>query len=277
LKSPVKEKLMFRLIKLEWTKFRKNTVIQLLILFFFLFFPACLYFGTLIPELPSFLPSKESFFQFPDIWDYLGYAGNWIAFFFIGVASVYLLTIEVSNKTMRQSIINGLTRNEFFLSKLLSIIIISAIASAFYAVLGLIIGLIHTEGFDLVAAFDNDWAIARFFLMCLSYTSFALMLAYIFRKSGLAVFFYISYVIIIEPLLRYFIIERVEEASFTRYFPMNACEDLMPLPVMRYANAIPDNIDFAFLLEYKEAVTATIIYLALFISLSYFLFKKRDI
>ena len=268
---------MIRLIKLEWTKFRKNTVIQLLVLFFFIFFPACMYFGTLVPDLPSFLPSKDSFFQFPSIWDYLGYAGNWIFFFFMGVAAIYFVTIEVGNKTMRQSIINGLTREEFFLSKLLSITILCVMASLYYGVLAVIIGFITTEGTSLSQAFDNEWAIGRFFLMSFAYTSFSVFLAYLFRKSGLAVFFYVSYIIIIEPLLRYFIIERIEKASWTRLFPMNAAEDLMPFPVLRYANAIPDNIDFAFLLTYKEATIATIIYCLIFTVLSYILFTRRDI
>ncbi len=268
---------MKRLILLEWTKFKKNTVIQLLLLFFVLFFPACLYFGTLIPDLPSFLPSKESFFQFPAIWEYLGYAGNWMVFFFIGVAAIYLVTIEVSNKTMRQSIINGLTRNEFFVSKLYSITILCLLATLFYTIMGMAIGLYNTEGFDLMSGFDNDWAIGRFFLMSFAYTSFALFLSYLFRKAGLAVFFYISYIMIIEPLLRYFIIERVDKASFTRFFPMNAAEDLMPMPIMQYADAVPKNIDFAFLLSYKEATIATVIFCTIFILASYYSFIKRDI
>ncbi len=268
---------MLRLIKLEWSKFRKNTVIQLLILFFFLFFPACLYFGSLIPDLPSFLPNKDSFFQFPSIWEYLGYAGNWIVFFFLGVAMIYFVTIEVSNKTMRQSIINGLTRNEFFISKIISLTILSVVATIYYGMLGLLIGLLKSESFSLALAFDNDWALSRFFLMSFAYLNFALFLAYLFRKSGIAVFFYLSYVIIIEPLIRLYFVEQIEKAAFTRYFPMNAAEDLMPLPVLRYASAVPTNIDFAFLLEYKEAALLTIAYTLIFLCLSYFLFIKRDI
>jgi hypothetical protein len=267
---------MLKLIKLEWSKFKKNTVIRLLLMFFFLFFPACLYFGTLIPDLPAFLPNKNTFFEFPAIWEYLGYAGNWIVFFFLGVAVIYLITIEVSNKTMRQSIINGMTRNEFFISKLLSVLILCCIATVFYCILGLTIGFIKTDSVTMKMAFDNDWTFARFFLMSLAYTNFALFLAYLFRKAGLAVFFYMSYIIIIEPLIRFFIIDRVSKAEFTRYFPMNAAEDLMPLPIMRYANAIPDNVDFAFLLSYKQASLLTLFYVFLFIILSYLLFTKRD-
>lgn len=268
---------MIRLIKLEWSKFSKNNILQILSLFYFLFFPACLYFGSLIPDLPSFLPNKKTFFQFPEIWDYLGYAGNWITFFFIGVMAIYLVTIEVSNKTMRQSIINGLRRNEFFSSKLISISIICFIGSLYYYLLGMIIGLSNAESLTISGAFTNDWAFFRFFLMSFAYCSFAIFLAYLFRTSGLAIFFYVSYIMIMEPLMRYVIINQIDKASFTRFFPMNAAEDLMPFPVFRYANAIPDNIDFAFLLTYGEAAIASIIYCIIFLLSSYYIFLRRDV
>ena len=270
---------MKRLIVLEWTKFRKNTVMQLLMLFFFLFLPACMYFVSLLPDidLPSFLPNKKTFFQFPSVWEYLGYAGNWIVFFFIGVIAIYLVTIEVSNKTMRQSIINGMTRNEFFASKLLSIVVFSLVATLYYSLLSTIIGFFNTEDATLAMAFDNDWAMGRFFLMSFSYTVFAMFLAYLFRKAGLAVFFYVSYIMIIEPLLRLYLIEKFTKASWTRYFPMNSVEDLMPMPAFKYANAIPNEIDFAFLLDFKQATVLSLIYCALFLGISYYMFIKRDI
>ena len=270
---------MKRLILLEWTKFKKNTVIQLLMLFFFLFLPACMYFVSLMPDidLPAFLPNKKTFFQFPSIWEYLGYAGNWIVFFFIGVISIYLISIEVSNKTMRQSIINGMTRNEFFTSKLITILILSLVATLYYTLLSLSIGFFNSEDASLASAFDNDWAMGRFFLMSFAYTVFAMFLAYLFRKAGLAVFFYVSYIMIIEPLVRLYLIEKIDKASWTRYFPMNSVEDLMPLPALKYASAIPTDIDFAFLLTYKQATILSLIYCALFLGISYYMFIKRDI
>lgn len=268
---------MKRLLSIEWAKFKNNTVLRLLLSFFVLFFPACMYFGSRIPELPSFLPNKNTFFQFPAIWEYLGYAGNWMVFFFLGVIAIYFVTIEVSNKTMRQSIINGLTRKEFFVSKILSVVIICILGTVLYMILAIIIGLFNGDEFNFSAMFDNDWAVARFFLMSLGYTLFALFLAFLFRKSGLAIFFYISYIMIIEPLIRLIITVNVDKAFYINYFPMNATEDLMPLPAMKYADAVPNYVDYAFLLTYQQATITTLVYSILFVASSYYMFQKRDI
>ncbi|MBT8189523.1 MAG: ABC transporter permease subunit [Saprospiraceae bacterium] len=269
---------MLRLIKLEWSKFSKNTIIVLLFIFFILFFPASLYIGKLMPDLPSFLPGREIFFNFPTVWEYLGYAGNWTVFFFLGVLVIYTVTIEVNNKTMRQSIINGLSRNEFFASKMINIVLLSTFATLFYCILSLGVGFINGENESLSSAFDNDYAIPRFFLMSFSYMNFAIFLALIFRKSGIAVFLYLTYVMIIEMILRWVVHMKIDNSELINYYPMNVTEDLMPFPFLRYADFIQNNeIEFPILLTTQEAVLATLAYSFLFLSISYITFMRRDI
>jgi len=268
---------MLKLLKLEWAKFKKNNVIVLMLTFFCLFMPASLYFTTILPQLPAVFPSKESIVQFPSIWDYVGYAGNWMGFFFLGVIAIYLVSIEINNKTLRQSIINGLTRQEYFISKVLSIIIISLFATVFYTLLCVIIGLINTETDAIKLMFENEFAILRFFLMTFGYLSFALFLIFIIRRSGIALFLYIAYGIIIEVLIRYLLIEKVASNGFTNYFPLNSFEDLMPNPLYRFTESIPNGIDFNFLLTYQQATISSIIYVVLFLGLGYLSFIKRDI
>jgi len=268
---------MTRLLKIEWAKFRKNNVIVLMLTFFCLFTPASLYFTTILPTLPAFLPSKESILQFPAVWDYVGYAGNWMTFFFLGVCAIYLVSIEINNKTLRQSIINGFSRQEYFLSKILSILLLSLFATLFYTLLCIIIGTINTEADTFKLMFENAYAIPRFFLMTFGYLSFALFLIFLIRRSGIALFLYISYGIIIEVLMRYFIIEKVSNTAITNYFPLNSFEDLMPNPAFKFAESIPNEIEFDFLLTTTQASLSSLAYIALFIGLSYWSFVKRDI
>lgn len=268
---------MIRLLKIEWAKFKKNNVIILMLTFFCLFTPASLYFTTILPPLPAFLPSKESFVQFPSVWEYLGYAGNWMVFFFLGVMAIYLVSIDINNKTLRQTIINGLSRKEYFLSKVLSILVISIGATIFYSLLCILIGIINTEADTFKLMFENTYAIPRFFLMTFGYLSFALFLIFSIRRSGIALFLYISYGVIIEVLLRYFIIERIEDGSITNFFPLNTFEDLMPSPVFQFAEGIPNGIEFELLLSYQQATIASIVYIVLFLGISYWSFIKRDI
>lgn len=268
---------MFRLLKLEYSKFRKSTVIVLLATFFLLFFPFSLYVGSVFPELPAFLPSAEIFYVFPTVWDYLGYAGNWMVYFFFGVLVIYTITLEVRYKTLRQSVIIGLSRKEFFISKLLVILVLAIVATLYYSLIALIVGWINTPDPSISLAFENQWSIARFFLMSISYMTCAMMFAYLLRNAGLAIFLYLSYVLIIENLLRIGHL-KMEDSGLTNFYPMNATEDLMPLPFFRFAEFITSNqYDFNILLSYKEAALATSGYVLIFIGISYYNFIKRDI
>lgn len=268
---------MLNQIKLEWSKFSSNTIIMLLTTFFVIFFPCCLYFGKFLDSISESLPIKVDIYDLPNIWDYLGYAGNWIVFFFLGVLIIYTVTIEVQNKTMRQAIIMGMSRQKFFTSKVLNVLVFSLFATVVYTLLSICFGWLNTTNPSLSLLFDNDHAIFRFFLMCVGYLSFALFLAFAFRKSGLAVFFYLSYMIIIEPLMKILTQQYLFSNKYVNYYPMNAVEDLMPNPLFKFADKVPKNIDYEFLLTKPEAVGLSIFYTLVFLGISYYFFLRRDI
>ena len=268
---------MVKLLKLEWSKFRKNTTIVLLLVFFALLYPSCLYFGKFLKNINNLIPINIDIYKAPYIWEYLGYAGNWMVFFFLGVLIIYTITIDVSNKTMRQSVINGLTRTEFYLSKLLIVLVISLAATAYYTLMSFIFGWLNTDEPSIGIMLNNDWAISRFFLMSFGYMVFAMFLAFLFRKAGLAVFFYLTYVITIEPLLKLLTNQYVMSNKYVNYFPMNVVEDLMPNPLFKMAKKVPADFDYDLLLPFGEATVLTIIYCLLFLGITYYSFLKRDI
>ncbi len=269
---------LINLLNLEYLKFRKNVIINLLFLFFVIFFPSTLFTSTQIKEVPDFLPGNFVFFEFPTVWDYMGYAGNWLVFFFLGVLAIYLVTTEVANKTMRQNIICGLTREKFFLSKYAVIVVLAIFATLYYTIITVAAGVYNAGSFSYDQAFSNDMAIPRFFLMSFSYLNFALFIAFLFRKSGLAVFFYLTYVLVIELILRWVVHYKIHESGLINYYPMNATEDLMPFPLFYFAEAIPNQtLPFSFLLSYGEAAMIASIYAVIFLIITYRLFMHRDI
>lgn len=275
---------MFNLLSLEWKKFRKNSVVSLLTLFYVLFLPAGMILlkdydtDGLPPAVKLLVPGPETFYSFPGVWEYLGYVGNWTVFFFLGVVVIYIISAEINYKTQRQTIINGMSRKTYFSSKLMAIIAISTLATLYYSIIAIGIGIWFTDDWDVSYMFDNDWAILRFFLMSLGYLSFAGLLAILLRKSGLAIFLYMSYAIIIEPLLK--ALMRFKDfipGEYANYLPLNAMEDLMPMPFYKFAEMIPGDFDFEFLLSYKSAVITSIIFVILFIVWAYNSFMKRDL
>ena len=62
------------------------------------------------------------------------------------------------------------------------------------------------------------------------------------------------------------------------YYPSNCIEDLMPNPLYRFADLIPrKDLDFSFLLTYSQATIGSIIWIVIFLALSYYTFIKKDI
>lgn len=265
------------LIKLEYSKFKKNSVIGLLAIMFIVTMPTVLFIGKELRDLPPPLPSNEVFFTFPMVWDYLGYAGSWLAFFFLGLIAVFIVVNEISYKTFRQNIIAGMTRREYFLGKLYSIIAISALAAIYYGLIAIIIGLFHAETISISDAFDNSWAISRFFLMCMGYMSIGLFFGFIVRRSGVSVLLYIIYILMLESLLKWAVHYRALPNASVNFYPANSFEDLMPFPIYRFADMIPKKeIKFDFLLTYTEATVSSLIWIAIFIGLAYLSLEKRD-
>lgn len=269
---------MFNLLSLELKKFRNNAVVDLFGIMFLITFPTVIFIGKEFRDLPPPLPSNSIFFEFPGVWNYQGYVGNWLVFFFLGFIILYIVTAEVDFKTMRQNIITGFSRKDYFLSKLYVVIAFSVLATLYYIIVVLAIGYFHADPYSFEGAMDNEMAILRFFLMCMGYLSFALMLGFLIRRSGVAIFFYICYVFFIEAVMKWWLHFQIVQNETINYWPLNAIEDLMPFPPYNFVENLPrKDLDFPFLLSHNHAMVTTALYVALFIGIAYWDFNRRDI
>ena len=273
------------LLKIEYAKFKKYPVINFLFWVGIVLFPSLLIAAKeLINDLPDPLPSTAILYEFPTIWDYEGYIGSWLVFFFFGCAIIFSITSEVNFKTQRQNIINGYTRKDYFIAKVLNILVLGAIATIIYVLTCLIIGMIFTEDVYMALAFDNNWAIPRFYVMSVGYMSMAMFFAILFRKNGLALFVYVAYVLIFEYILRGLHIGLLYKMGIPKenwksafYWPTNIFEDNMPMPLMKLQDFMDNDMPFNFLLNPWVAFFVSILYIAIFFALSYRSFMKNDI
>ena len=80
---------MFRLLSLEYKKFRKNSVVSILTLFYIILAPTLILVAKeIFKSTPDFLPSSNVFFEFPTVWDYMWYIGNWLTSVFVGFVGI---------------------------------------------------------------------------------------------------------------------------------------------------------------------------------------------
>jgi ABC-2 type transport system permease protein len=267
---------MLHLLKLEWLKVRQYKIFRVMVIFYIILLPAILLVTKTFNHIPEDLLSKESLYMFPTVWGYLGYIGNWLSFFFLGFLSVIIVTVENSNKTFRQNIITGLSRTEYFKAKVLFIIAICLAATLYYVLVGLAIGFTNTDTIYFSKIVQEIDLIPRFFLMSFGYMSFGFFLGVIIKKTGIALFIYLIYIMFIESVIRGIHMYYVRNISMHLY-PMNANEDLVPIPFAKLAEEFLKENEFSLFLDPGLAAITVSVYTSIFLFLAYRKIKYSDI
>lgn len=271
---------MWHLLQLEWKKFKYYRTFKVMAILYVVLLPLILivakaFFAQV--EAPVDFINLKTIQRFPEIWGYLAYIGNWLSFFFLGFIGVLSVTTEFANKTLRQNIINGVTRNEFFTGKILLIFTVSLLATLYFAFVGFTFGFIYTENLYLSKILNGSSQIFYYFLMCLGYMVFGFFLGVLLRRTGLALFLYLIYVIFLEGVIRWAIHGKIIFNKSINFYPMNALEDLSPIPIAKIINNITQDNNFSFLLSKTEATITSIIYISIFIFIAYKIIKRSDL
>lgn len=270
------EKILF-LLELEWLKVRHYRPFWVLSGAFVLIM------GAFMPFIGAIKMPKEVFdistsLMFPNVWHNLAYWGNWAAFFSIGFLSVLSITNEFEFKTLRQSVISGLSRQDVFLSKLLFIVSLSVGATLVYALFALIFGSITTETIYWSRVSEGFSWMGNFFMMCLGFSSFALFLGTLLRRSGVSLFLLLTWEFFIEPILRYAMHNKLIATNETmHYYPMKAFNSLIPVPLPKMASAMVNGGEVKMILDTNTAMVVAIIYISLLLFGTYYLLKNRDL
>ena len=277
---------MLHLLNLEWKKIRNYRPFQIMMGLFLMGLPAMLMIAYSIAKRvnpPEAVFSGKTLVEFPTIWQYLGYSGNWMVFFFFGFMSVLSITNEFGNKTLRQNIITGLSRTDFFKGKVIFIAALALVATIYFFLCGSVIGLLYTKEFTVAKFTENLDFVPRFFLMSFGYMSIGLFLGMLIRRTGMAIVLYLAYGFFIEQILRWLVHMNLlktlglEMNRSVHYYPINAMEDLAPMPFPNQIDNMARNMDYYPFISPMEATVLTIIYSGLFLFLAYRLIANRDL
>jgi ABC-2 type transport system permease protein len=263
------------LLELEWLKMRHYLPFRVLTGLYVVLLPLSLMAFKSMPFPKEF--SLNSYFMFPDVWQTVAYAGNWVAYFSLGFISILNITNEYSLKTLRQNIINGISRKDFYLSKIFFIGAVCLAATAYYVCLVFFFGIINTETLYMSRIFENSDFIFRYFLMCFSFSSLGFLFGMFFRKSGISLFLYFAYTLFIERIIRYLVLEKILGSQLIGYMPANAANDLTPFPIPKGVKSMVGDASMKIFLNSTEALITTIVFTILFLYLAYSALKNRDL
>jgi ABC-type transport system involved in multi-copper enzyme maturation permease subunit len=211
-------------------------------------------------------PKAIPIYQFPDIWHNISYVAGYLKFI-LAIYVIISITSEISYDTLRQNIMNGLSRIDLIISKLFLIILLSLASTVFLFLTGLIIGLFSTPDVQPNDLIKYSGFIPAYFLMLTAYLIFAFMIGLLIKRTGLAMGLMFLYTIIIEPILVF----RIQTDWIKGLFPIKSMNNLIHMPFGKYAlREVQDYVAF-------KDVVIVLFYTALFLYLIFLLLKKRDL
>lgn len=218
--------------------------------------------------LRHFIESGIPLFDFVDIWQNLGWLATlfkWIPAFVIIIS----VTLEFSQKTIKQNIIDGLSKREFLASKVALVAFISLGSALLLGLLGLFLGLLYSPVKGLPYILENIEFVAAYGLEVFAFLCMALFTAFLIRKSGVTIILFLLYTACIEPITT--AILRFHYKWEVWYFPVEAINLIIRVPFQRYAlSFVQDSLvlrDLAVALGWS----------GIFIGLSYWILRRKDL
>ena len=274
---------MIRLLNLELQKLLLNTTSKVLIFISFIlpFFVILLsslrinFFGFFTLEL-----GELGIFNFPIIWHITTFFASQFKFFF-AIVVVSMIGNEYSNRTIKQNLIDGLSKKEFILSKFYTIVFFSLISTILIFIISLCIGWYYSsiDEFRLIIRQTNF--LVAYFVKLVGFFSLCFFFAMLLKRSAFALgFLFVLYVVewisfgLMAWKWDYTIAEKIQN-----FFPLKSMYKLIDQPFQRVAmTKFPDKADLAY--DYAvqgQEILIVLVWTVLFIFLSYRLLKQRDL
>src|SRR5690606_3504001 len=122
------------------------------------------------------------------IWHFNSYVSALFKLF-LAIVIVSMMSNEYSNKTIKQNLIDGLSKKEFILSKFYTTILLSGISTLFLFVMSLILGLIFSSYTEISIIFSDLEYLLAFFIKLVGFFSFCLFLGILVKRSAFALGF----------------------------------------------------------------------------------------
>lgn len=170
-------------------------------------------------------------YHFPDVWLNLIWMGGLLKIV-LGIMVVISITNEYTYRTVRQNIIDGMSRWEFLLSKILTNVLLSLMSVVMIFVIGLITGMIYSPSIELKYMLTDLEFFPAYFLEIFFFLSYALMLGILINRSGLTIIL-LMLSQMVEGILTGIINDYVPD--LIPYLPMKSIWYLIQPPFPRYA------------------------------------------
>ena len=278
---------MLRLLTIELHKLKYNKSAKVISIVYFILIT----FIALISSIEfnfgdfHFRIADQGIFNFPYIWHFNTYIAA-ILKLFLAIVIVSMMANEYSNRTLKQNLIDGLSKKEFVLSKFLTVILFSVISTLFVFGVSLLLGLMFSDYNELGIIFSDIEYLFAYFIKLIGFFSFCLFLGILVKRSAFALGFLLIWSIvegIVYGFLKWEMFRNSDLAdNIMELFPLASMSNLIKEPFSRLGavQSAASQLGEAFDKDYSVqflTVLIVLIWTCLFVYGSYAILKKRDL
>lgn len=226
---------MFKNLQIEWMKIKSYRVFQVFSILYligilgiiFIFYKVYIsLIGNMQEAMTGVQSEGSDFFALfgpENIWKTVCFATSFLLYL-PGMIIINLFINEVNFKTHRQNIIDGWSRETFIFTKIQLILVMSAVIT----VMNFIATIIMFKITNSAISFSGISILALSFIQTFIYLMFALTLATLFRKSGIAIIVFFVYGLIFEFLLIWLFNKVVP--GMGHFMPLQIADSLVIFP-----------------------------------------------
>ena len=234
----------------------------------------------------NFRIADQGIFNFPFIWHFNSFMASWLKIFF-AIVIVSIVANEYSYNTLKQNLIDGLSKKEFILAKFLAVLLFSVISSVFLFVVTLTLGLVFSDFTEISIVFTDLQYLLGYFIKLTTFFSMCMFLGIWIKRSAFALGFlgvwqvFEGFIFIVFSYLKnkkdINLIDNVYNL-----LPLNAMSDLIVEPFTRLGavQTLASQVGESFEKSYDVpwySMLICLVWTTLFVYWSYLILKRRDL
>lgn len=252
---------MMKLIGIEWMKLKRLMTMKIILLIYAVVVPTMYLLLSYLQVGPLQIPTAA--YQFPDAYQMVAWTASWFNLM-VGVIIIVFTTNELKYRTQKQNVIDGLSKKEIIISKFYVILGLSIFVTLYTFLVAFVVGLINGGGHSPL---DGIEFIGVYFVSTLGYFSFAFFFANLVRYPALAIIIYI-FSIPIEGIIGFIAVKK-----YAQFFPLSTFSDMAPFPWQFFTEPVENPA----LMTTGESTLLALLYITIFVTISYWVIKRRDI
>ncbi|MDT0651372.1 ABC transporter permease [Autumnicola edwardsiae] len=278
---------MLRLLNIEFHKLKYSRSAKILTLTYFILITFIALFASIEFNFGNiqFRVADQGIFNFPYIWHFNSYIAAMLKLF-LAIVIVSMMSNEYSNRTLKQNLIDGLSKKEFVLSKFLTVLVFSLVSTLFLFIVSLILGLSFSDFTEFSIVFSDLEYLLGYFVKLTAFFAFCMFLGILVKRSAFALgFLFIWWIIesITYGVLKWKVFKGSETADqIARFFPLESMANIIKEPFSRLnafqaaANQLGSEFEKDYGIHWYQLLIV-IAWTFIFVYFSYRLLKKRDL